>query len=232
MTAQTSAAACRASHSSPRLSPPATPSCESAQRSAPHPSPLTPLFSGTQPVVQVCSAPAMARSPGQQLPLALNHPMSKGTAYLLLVVQTLVVVRERGLALGFARVAIAAGVDDVAGEDFLPEGKAAGWAWSQRSVLLAERDDVRMSMSQKNDKTYRRSTHSRTTLLPAECKKRSADRTGASLLWSLPDQTLQQPMVRFPKVMGYGHVIGSRLQARPRMTRPLTRRYIHGHIYT
>lgn len=47
-------------------------------------------------------------------------------AYLLLVMQALVVVVERGEALGLARGVVGVAVGDVAGEDFLPEGKAAG----------------------------------------------------------------------------------------------------------
>lgn len=45
--------------------------------------------------------------------------------YLFPVVQALVVVLQWGLTLGFAGVVFGVCVDDVAGEDFLPEGKAA-----------------------------------------------------------------------------------------------------------
>ena len=47
------------------------------------------------------------------------------TTYLLLVVQTLVVVLEDRHALCLARVVFGIGVGHVAGEDFLPEGEAA-----------------------------------------------------------------------------------------------------------
>lgn len=40
--------------------------------------------------------------------------------------QAFVVVVERGEALGLARGVVGVAVGDVAGEDFLPEGKAAG----------------------------------------------------------------------------------------------------------
>lgn len=45
--------------------------------------------------------------------------------YLFSVVQTLVVVLEHGVALLLAGSVLAVGVDDVAGEHLLPEGKAA-----------------------------------------------------------------------------------------------------------
>ena len=41
--------------------------------------------------------------------------------------QALVVVLQRGDALLLAAVVRGGGVDDVAGEDFLPEGEAARW---------------------------------------------------------------------------------------------------------
>lgn len=63
MTAQTSAAACRASHSCPRRSPPAAPSCESVRRSAPRPSPSMPLFSGTRLAAPAYFAPAIRTQP-------------------------------------------------------------------------------------------------------------------------------------------------------------------------
>jgi hypothetical protein len=53
-----------------------------------------------------------------------NAPQSDVT-YLLLVVQTLVVVLEDGDALCLARVVFGVGVGHVAREDFLPEGEAA-----------------------------------------------------------------------------------------------------------
>jgi len=49
--------------------------------------------------------------------------------YLFLMMQTLVVVFEYGLAFSGTAVVFGRGVCDVAGEDFLPEGEAAGWAW-------------------------------------------------------------------------------------------------------
>jgi hypothetical protein len=49
--------------------------------------------------------------------------------YLLLVVETLVVVFKDGCAFCFARVVFGVCVGCVACEDFLPEGEAAGWAW-------------------------------------------------------------------------------------------------------
>lgn len=55
--------------------------------------------------------------------------------YLFPVVQTLVVVFEDGGALGFARGVFGGGVDDVAGEDFLPEGEAAGGTW-EKALLV------------------------------------------------------------------------------------------------
>jgi hypothetical protein len=54
--------------------------------------------------------------------------------YLFLMVQALVVVFEDGLAFCFAAVVFGVCVGDVAGEDFLPEGEAAGGAcevWGQ-----------------------------------------------------------------------------------------------------
>lgn len=50
-------------------------------------------------------------------------------AYLLLVVQALVVILQDGLAFDLAGVGLWGCVGDVAGEDFLPEGEAAGGAW-------------------------------------------------------------------------------------------------------
>ena len=49
--------------------------------------------------------------------------------YLFPVVQALVVVLEHRLALCAPGPVGVGGVDDVAGEDFLPEGEAAGGAW-------------------------------------------------------------------------------------------------------
>ena len=49
--------------------------------------------------------------------------------HLLLVVQALVVVLEHGLAFYLAGVRLGRRVGHVAGEDFLPEGEAAGGAW-------------------------------------------------------------------------------------------------------
>jgi hypothetical protein len=49
--------------------------------------------------------------------------------YLFLVVKALVVVFQHGHAFRFAAVIARGGVGDVAGEDFLPEGEAAGGAW-------------------------------------------------------------------------------------------------------
>jgi hypothetical protein len=49
--------------------------------------------------------------------------------YLLLVVETLVVVFKDGCAFCFARVVFGVCVGCVACEDFLPEGEAARWAW-------------------------------------------------------------------------------------------------------
>jgi hypothetical protein len=60
----------------------------------------------------------------------------RGITHLLLVVQALVVVLEHGLALYLAGVALRGGVCDVAGEDFLPEGEAAGGAWESVSGRL------------------------------------------------------------------------------------------------
>jgi hypothetical protein len=50
-------------------------------------------------------------------------------AYLFLVMQTLVVVFKDGLTFRFAAVVLGGCVCDVAGEDFLPEGEAAGRAY-------------------------------------------------------------------------------------------------------
>lgn len=52
------------------------------------------------------------------------------------MVQALVVVLEDGRALGFARSVFGGGVDNVACEDFLPEGEAAGGTWLSRSLLV------------------------------------------------------------------------------------------------
>ena len=53
---------------------------------------------------------------------------SLGQTYLFLVVQALVVVLEHGQAFRFAGVVFRRCVSYVAGEDFLPEGEAAGGA--------------------------------------------------------------------------------------------------------
>jgi hypothetical protein len=45
--------------------------------------------------------------------------------------QALVVIFKYGLAFRGAAVVFGRGVGDVAGEDFLPEGEAAGWAWGE-----------------------------------------------------------------------------------------------------
>jgi hypothetical protein len=52
-----------------------------------------------------------------------------GNAYLFLVVQALVVIFKYGLAFCGAAVVVGGCIGDVACEDFLPEGEAAGWAW-------------------------------------------------------------------------------------------------------
>lgn len=54
---------------------------------------------------------------------------------LLFVMQTLVVVLKHGRALLLAGVVLGGGVDDVAGEDLLPEGKASAGAWSTPSLV-------------------------------------------------------------------------------------------------
>lgn len=58
----------------------------------------------------------------------------EGSADFFPVMQTLVVVFEDGGAFGFARGVFRGGVDNVAGEDFLPEGEAAGGTW-ERGLL-------------------------------------------------------------------------------------------------
>lgn len=60
-------------------------------------------------------------------------------AHLLLVVQALVVVFEGGQALLRAGQVVRVAVDDVAGEDFLPEGEAAGGACEGRKGRVSER---------------------------------------------------------------------------------------------
>jgi hypothetical protein len=62
----------------------------------------------------------------------LEHVSS--CTHLLLVVQALVVVLKHRLAFHLARVVFRVCVCDVAGEDFLPEGEAAGGAWYMQSV--------------------------------------------------------------------------------------------------
>jgi hypothetical protein len=52
-----------------------------------------------------------------------------GITHLLLVVQTLIVVLEDGCAFCFSGIVFGGSVCDVAGEDFLPKGEAAGGAW-------------------------------------------------------------------------------------------------------
>lgn len=63
-----------------------------------------------------------------------------GKTNLLLVVQALVVVLEHGLAFYLSGVGLGGRVCDVAGEDFLPEGEAAGGAWEdcQREIESRE----------------------------------------------------------------------------------------------
>lgn len=56
--------------------------------------------------------------------------------HLLLVVQALVVVLEGGQALLRAGQVVRVAVDDVAGEDFLPEGEAAGGALVGEKALV------------------------------------------------------------------------------------------------
>jgi hypothetical protein len=51
--------------------------------------------------------------------------------------QTFIIVLEDGCAFCLARVVFGVGVCDVAGEDFLPEGEAAGGAWG--FVLLVSK---------------------------------------------------------------------------------------------
>jgi len=58
-------------------------------------------------------------------PRALSECIIWGMAHLFPVVQTLVVVLEHGAALLLAGVVFSRGVDDVAGEHVLPEGKAS-----------------------------------------------------------------------------------------------------------
>lgn len=57
-----------------------------------------------------------------------------GQTYLLLVVQTLVVVFKDGHAFRLARVVLGVGVGHVAREDFLPEGEAARGTWLEELV--------------------------------------------------------------------------------------------------
>ena len=63
----------------------------------------------------------------------------KGAAYLLLVVQALVVVVERGQALALGVGAVDVAVGHIAGEDFLPEGEAAGRACRDELVRMRSR---------------------------------------------------------------------------------------------
>ena len=51
------------------------------------------------------------------------------SSYLFPVVQALVVIFQHGLALGLALVVLGVGIYNIAGEDFLPEGKAARGTW-------------------------------------------------------------------------------------------------------
>lgn len=48
---------------------------------------------------------------------------------LFLMVQTLIVILHHRQAFLLAGIVFCVGVDDVAGEEFLPEGKAARWTW-------------------------------------------------------------------------------------------------------
>lgn len=61
--------------------------------------------------------------------------------YLLLVMQTLIVVLEYGRAFCLAGIVFGVGVCDVAGEDFLPEGEAAGGPYT--AVVLAVIEEER-----------------------------------------------------------------------------------------
>lgn len=58
--------------------------------------------------------------------LAVGSLKSQGTCSLLLMMQTLVVILEDGGALGLSRLVFGIGVCDIASEDFLPKGEAAG----------------------------------------------------------------------------------------------------------
>lgn len=65
--------------------------------------------------------------------------------HLLVVVKTLVVVRQPALALGLARRIVGRSVEDVARKNFLPERKAAGRAWK---IAI---DRYRMSVGDRKD---------------------------------------------------------------------------------
>lgn len=69
------------------------------------------------------------------LGLASSRPVVEGNfspccAYFFVVVKTLVVILQGRGALPLARGIFTVGVDDVAGEKLLPEGEAAGRAYS------------------------------------------------------------------------------------------------------
>jgi hypothetical protein len=82
---------------------------------------------GTQPAALSFSPPGMNAlvSPSSLAPARMS---GNGGFHLLLVVKALVVVLQNGGALLLARVVGGVGVDDVAREDFLPEGKASARA--------------------------------------------------------------------------------------------------------
>jgi len=67
------------------------------------------------------------------------------------VVQTLVVVLKDGRAFRFARVVLGVCVGRVAGEDFLPEGEAARWAWGGCLLAFDWRNRVEMRFGEPLD---------------------------------------------------------------------------------
>lgn len=73
-----------------------------------------------------------ARTRGKELACSFQ-------TYLLLVVQTLVVVLEDGHAFRLSAVVLCVCVGHVAREDFLPEGKAARGAWWESLVAVCAR---------------------------------------------------------------------------------------------
>ena len=82
--------------------------------------------------ISICSPPALLVKDKAHGTRKVSAELGCWATDLFLVVQAFVVVFHHRQAFRLARIVFGVGVDDVAGEEFLPEGKAAGRTWLGR----------------------------------------------------------------------------------------------------